>query len=122
MKIAVASQDFDTVSPHAGKTGRFLLFDAVPGGAPLLTGKLDLPDEMTMHAFTGGKHPLDSVDVLIAASAGPGFIAKMQERGVKVVTTSESDAQKAVEALMKGKLAAADCDDDCSCDCEHHHH
>jgi predicted Fe-Mo cluster-binding NifX family protein len=121
MKIAVASQDFETVSQHAGKTSRFILFDAVPGGVPLETGKLDLPEEMTMHAFAGGKHPLDSVDVLIAASAGPGFIAKMEERGVKVVTTTQSEPQKAAAAYAAGTLSPADPEEGCGCGCDHHH-
>jgi predicted Fe-Mo cluster-binding NifX family protein len=121
MKIAVASQDFSTVSLHAGKTSRFILFDAVPGGVPLETGKLDLPEEMTMHAFAGGVHPLDSVDVLIAASAGPGFIAKMQERGVKVVTTTQSDPMHAVADFVSGTLVPADPEEGCGCGCDHHH-
>jgi len=122
MKFAVASQDFRTVTPHAGKANRFLLFDAVPGNVPLQTGTLDLPEEMTMHSFSGGLHPLDGVDVLIAGSAGAGLIAKLHERGIVAVVTAESDPARAVAHYLAGKLEPAAAHDGCGCSCDGHHH
>lgn len=120
MKFAVASQNFRTITPHAGKTRRFLLFEAEAGKEPAETGQLDLPKEMSMHEFAGGPHPLDGVDVLIAGSAGPGFIVKMRERGVIAVATEETDPVKAINDYLVGKLTpAAPHDDDCGCG--HHH-
>lgn len=73
MKFAVASQNFRTITPHAGKTRCFLLFEAEPGMAPTETGRLDLPKDMAFHNFAGGPHPLDVVDTVIAGSAAPGL-------------------------------------------------
>jgi predicted Fe-Mo cluster-binding NifX family protein len=116
MKFAVASQNFRTITPHAGKTRRFLLIEAAAGSEPVETGRLDLPIEMAMHGFAGGPHPLDEVQVIIAGSAGPGFISRMKERGIVAVATAETDPRTAVAAYLTGTLLpAAPHDDDCGC-------
>jgi predicted Fe-Mo cluster-binding NifX family protein len=120
VKFAVASQNFRTITPHAGKTRRFLLFDAAPGREPVETGRLDLPIEMSMHEFRGAGHPLYDVDVVIAGSAGPGFVARLKERGVMAVTTAESDPHKAVTAYLAGTLPPPAAEE--ACDCHGHQH
>lgn len=115
MKFAVASQNYRTVTPHAGKTRRFLLFDAVPGGRPVECGRLDLPPEMTLHAFSGGPHPLDRVDVVIAGSAGAGFVTRLGERGVIALSTTETDPCAAVSAYLDGTLPPGGEHDGCAC-------
>ncbi|MBU6298688.1 MAG: nitrogen fixation protein [Alphaproteobacteria bacterium] len=120
MKFAVASQNFRTVTPHAGKTRRFLLLDAAPGGEPVETGRLDLPKEMCMHEFRGATHPLYDVQVVIAGSAGPGFIARLKERGVTAVATEETDPRKAVTDYLAGTLKPAAPDEGCGCGGHHH--
>lgn len=107
MKIAVTSQNFKSVTGHAGKARRFIIFDV---GAPCDTPEvahLDLPIEMTFHEFAGGKHPLDDADVILTASAGQGFVAKLAQRGVQVITTGESDPQKAVRDYLMGEIKPA---------------
>jgi predicted Fe-Mo cluster-binding NifX family protein len=106
MLIAVASQNFRTVTGHAGKARRFMVFEAEPGQTPREVSRLDLPKEQSMHEFTGGRHPLDDVKVLIAGSAGAGFINRMAQRGVLAVVTSETDPITAVADYFKGTLAA----------------
>ncbi|HYH22662.1 MAG TPA: nitrogen fixation protein [Azospirillum sp.] len=113
MKFAVASQNFRTITPHAGKTRRFLLFQAGAGAPPVESGRLDLPKELAFHGFAGGPHPLDAVDVVIAGSAGPGFVARMRERGIVTVATVETDPQAAVAAYLDGTLRPAAGHDDC---------
>ena len=115
MKFAVASQNFSTITPHAGKTRRFLLFDAEPGSAPVETGRLDLPLEMSMHEYQGGDHPLFQVQVVIAGSAGPGFVNRLRERGVTAVATAETDPVKAVADYLAGTLTTLGVDGDCGC-------
>ncbi len=108
MLIAIASQNLHTITGHAGMTRRFIVFDATPGKAPHVVDHLDLPKNQSIHAFQGeGSHPLDAVDVVIAASAGAGFIARMAARGVKAVVTSETDPTTAVVDYLAGTLAAA---------------
>ncbi len=104
MKIAVTSQNFKSVTGHAGKSRRFIIYDVgSPCDAPEVVW-LDLPMEMSFHEFSGGKHPLDDMDVILTASAGQGFIAKLAKRGVQVITCGESDPRKAVRDFLQGEV------------------
>lgn len=106
MKIAVTSQNYRTITGHAGKTRRFLVYEATPGGIAVETDRLDMDKMMTMHEFRGNHdaHPLDQMDVLITGSAGAGFIQKMFSRGVGVVVTGEEDPIQAVKDLMNNRI------------------
>ncbi|MCG6207264.1 nitrogen fixation protein [Rhodopseudomonas sp. HC1] len=125
MLIAVASQNFRTVTGHAGKSRRFMVFDAAHGRAPQEVQRLDLPKEQSIHEFDeSAPHPLDRFDAVIAGSAGAGFIARMAARGVQAVTTAETDPAAAVQAYVAGTLppsAPHDHDDEeeggCDCTC-----
>ena len=109
MKIAVCSQNFRTITGHAGKTRRFLVFTSPPEGDLEEPERIDLPKEMSMHEFKGGAHPVDDFDVLITASCGEGFIRKMSKRGVIVISTSETDPVVAVKTYLSGaELAPAE--------------
>lgn len=103
MKVAVSSQNFQTVTSHAGRARRFLIYQAVAGQEPVEIERLDLPKELSMHEFHGkeGPHPLDSVDVLISASFGEGFAQRMAERGLTAVTTDKTDPVEAVKAYVE---------------------
>jgi predicted Fe-Mo cluster-binding NifX family protein len=104
VKIAVTSQNFKSVSGHAGKSRRFIIYDvSTPCDAPEVVW-LDLPMEMSFHEFCGDKHPLDDMDVILTASAGQGFIAKLARRGVQVITCGESDPRKAVRDYLMGEV------------------
>ncbi|WP_245941526.1 YbgC/FadM family acyl-CoA thioesterase [Cereibacter changlensis] len=106
MRFAVASQNFRTVTGHAGKTRRFLVFEATTGLPPQEVERFDLPKDQSIHAFRGdGPHPLDSVGVVIAASAGDGFIRRMAARGVVAVATAETDPALAVSGYLAGTLS-----------------
>ena len=101
MKIAVTSQNFRTVTPHAGRTRRFLVYRAKPAGEPMEFDRLDLPKDMAMHEFhREGAHPLDSVDVVIAGSFGDGFARRMAKRGVRAVTTDRTNPLEAVRDFL----------------------
>ena len=119
MKIAVTSQNYRTVTGHAGKTRRFLVYEATPGGTPTEIDRLDLDKVMTMHEFrnNAGSHPLDQMDALITASAGAGFIQKMFTRSVAVVVTGEEDPVQAVKDLMDNNIKPPAPDS-----CNHHGH
>ncbi len=107
MRIAVTSQNFKSVSGHAGKSRRFIVFRAAPPADPVEVERLDLPLEMSMHEFTGGAHPLDEMDLIITASAGQGFVAKMAQRGVQVIVCGESDPHQAVLDYLDGMVKPA---------------
>lgn len=116
MKIAVCSQNWLTVTNHAGKTRRFRVFDVRPGRPPRESGRIDLPEGMALHDWRDeGAHPLFDVGVVIAGSAGEGFIRRLAAHGVQVVTTSERDPLAAVAGFLAGTLPPAAPHD-------HHHH
>jgi len=103
MKLAVTSQNFRTITGHAGKTRRFIIFAAEDNETAVEIDRLDLAKEMSMHAWQGGAHPIDNVDVLITGGCGEGFIHKMARRNIQVVRTSETDPVTAVTAILQGQ-------------------
>jgi len=102
MKIGVSSQNFRTITGHAGKARRFLVFEETTNGIHELE-RIDLPKEMAMHGYTGDDHPLFSLDILITAGCGGGFINRMASSNVQVIPTSETDPKTAVEKVLAGK-------------------
>lgn len=102
MKIAIASKDFTEVSSHAGQTRHWLLYDSERPGAP---ERISLEKEQLIHHFKDdGPHPLDGVELVIAASAGDGFIRHMAKRGAEVVLTGEKGAARALAAVLAGEV------------------
>jgi predicted Fe-Mo cluster-binding NifX family protein len=105
MRIAITSQNFRTVTGHAGKARRFLVFDCKDANSMVETQRLDLPLEMAFHGFDDRfPHPLDGVDILISGGAGEGFVQRMLRRGIQVVATGETDPLTAVRAFLAGTL------------------
>lgn len=103
MRIAITSQNFRTVTGHAGKARRFLILDS--SGNEL--DRLDLPKEMSFHEWQGADdtpHPLDGVDVVITAGCGKGFRARLARRKIHVAATSETDPARAVHLLLERRL------------------
>jgi len=99
MKIGVTSQNFRTITGHAGKARRFFVFEDADGELTEVD-RLDLPKEMAMHGYNGPEpHPVDALDVLITAGCGDGFKRKMAARGIHVVMTSETDPQEAARKV-----------------------
>jgi|WetSurMetagenome_2_1015567.scaffolds.fasta_scaffold04092_5 predicted Fe-Mo cluster-binding NifX family protein len=107
MKIAVTSQNFKSVTGHAGTSRRFIIFEVgAPCDVPAIVW-LDLPMKMSFHAFSGGKHPLDDMDVILTANASQEFVDKLAQRGIKVITCDESDPRKAVRDFLTGVIKPA---------------
>ncbi|ADP69864.1 Dinitrogenase iron-molybdenum cofactor biosynthesis protein [Rhodomicrobium vannielii ATCC 17100] len=120
MKIGVTSQNFRTITGHAGKARRFMVFEAASDNWIVLTGTLDLPMEMSIHEHPAeAAHPLDGIDALITASCGGGFAKRLAERGVRVILTSETDPMTAVTALLSGAALPAPAADDHDHDNDH---
>lgn len=118
MKIGVTSQNFKSITGHAGKARRFLVYSGDGEGTAVETARLDLPKQMSMHEFRGEVHPIDELDVLITGGCGQGFAKRMASRGIRIVTTSETDPLKAAQAVLRGEsLPPAQAEDD-----DHHHH
>jgi predicted Fe-Mo cluster-binding NifX family protein len=103
MKIAIASKDFTEVSSHAGQTRHWLLYDS--DAADPTPQRISLEKEQLIHYWQDdGPHPLDGVELVIAASAGDGFIRHMAKRGSEVVLTGEKNAANALAAVLAGAV------------------
>ncbi len=99
MRIAVTSQNLRTVTGHAGRARRFLIFDVQPDTEPVEVARLELPKELCMHEFhDSGRHPLDDMDVIISATFGEGFAQRMGRRGIRVAATDQDDPPAAVRS------------------------
>ena len=110
MKIAIATKDFATVSSHAGQTRQWLVYDLSAHRAHQLLPvplRVDLDKEQVLHVFEDkAPHPLDGVDIVVAASAGDGFIRHMKKRGSEVLLTGESDPAIAITRILAGEALA----------------
>lgn len=111
MKIGITSQNFRTITGHAGKARRFFVYEGSNGDDLTLVNKIDLPKDQTIHASShtinsAEKHPIDDLDILITASCGDGFQRKMKSRGITLIKTSEQDPLVAAKNYMAGKTLA----------------
>jgi len=96
MLVAVASQDFATVTGHAGQARRWLLF-RIEAGILSAPERIELAKDQVFHHWRDdGPHPLDGIAAIIATSAGDSFLTRMGKRGVAVALTGEGDPAKAV--------------------------
>lgn len=107
MRIAVTSQNFRSVTGHAGRASRFIVF-AVEDALQLReVERLDLDADMAIHGYDRlASHPLDGMNVLITGGAGEGFVRHLAARGVRVVATAETDPRLAVEAFLAGRVTS----------------
>ncbi len=103
MKIGITSQNFRSITGHAGKTRRFLIYETDAAGGVHELERLDLPKEMSMHEFRGIEHPLFELHALLTGSCGQGFINRMARAGVEVIATAETDPLKAVMDYLQGR-------------------
>jgi predicted Fe-Mo cluster-binding NifX family protein len=104
MKIAVSSEDGVSVTGHAGQGRRWLVYEAEPGRVPGPPKCIELARDQIFHHFSGDKpHPLDGVNVIVATSAGDGFLRRMRKLGVEVVLTSEKDTAQVASGVLSGK-------------------
>ncbi len=130
MKIAVTSQNFRTVTGHAGRARRFLIYDVQPGAEPVELRRLDLAMEQSFHATGGaGAHPIDGVNVLLSGSFGGHFIQVLAQRGIQTAITDKEDPIEAVRDFLARHAAGTllpvtggDCGGECHSDDHDHDH
>ena len=86
MKIAIATKDFRQIAGHAGQSQHWLVYEGTqPGQTPQ---RIELSPAQVFHVHRDGAHPLDGIGVIIAGSAGDGFLRRMQKRGDTVALTA----------------------------------
>ena len=121
MRIAITSQNFKTITGHAGKTRRFLVYETDSQGLPTEVDRIDLPAEMSLHAYHGEDHPLflARLEALITQGAGQGFVQRLSRHGIRVFVTSESDPVQAASRVAAGVALAPGLPHDHEHDDEH---
>lgn len=107
MKIAIPTRDWNTVSGHAGKAEHWLLYDLKPNARTMPLPEpthIELPKNLVLHYFKDdGPHPLDGVDIIVAGSAGDGFLRHMKKRGSDVILTGETNPAEALRRILAGE-------------------
>jgi predicted Fe-Mo cluster-binding NifX family protein len=108
MKIAVATKDdWAVVSGHAGQTRHWLVFDCQPGEALPQPQRVELSKDQLPHHFQDdGPHPLHGVEIMVAASAGSGYMRHMESWGAQVLLTGEADPLTALKKITSGEALA----------------
>jgi hypothetical protein len=106
MKIGVATRDWVAVSGHAGQARCWLLYDLAsyrPGEPLPPPARIELTKEQLFHHFDDkGPHPLDGIEIVVAGSAGDGFVRHMGKRGAEVLLTGETDPATALTLIATG--------------------
>lgn len=129
MKIAFTSQNRKDITGHAGQCRRFRIFE-LENEAVVSDAFVELAPDETFHAsHHAWPSALEGVRVLVTGGMGPGLRHRLAALGVRAVVTSETSAERAIAALLAGKLqdeglvaaAGGGCHDG-GCGCGHGHH
>jgi hypothetical protein len=105
MKIAIAtSDDGRRVSGHAGQARHWQLYDCLPGVPVPPPERIVLTQDQLPHHFRDdGPHPLHGVEIVVAGSAGDGFVRHMAKWGAQVLLTGEADPSAALRRILAGE-------------------
>lgn len=107
MKVVMSTKSFRTICGHAGHCRHWLMYDLSGhvAGKPLPEPlRIELDKTQVIHHFTGeGAHPLDGADLVLTASAGDGFMRRMQKRGATVFKTGETEPSAALAHVLAGE-------------------
>lgn len=102
MLIALASQNRQSLTAHAGKCRHFFIVDTAQGFSPR---SLELEPGQMLSVWSGeGEHPLLGVEAVIAASMGQGVAKKLAALGIQACPTSERELEQAVALFVEGRL------------------
>jgi predicted Fe-Mo cluster-binding NifX family protein len=105
MKIAIATKDdWTKVSGHAGQSHDWLVFDCEPHQPIPEPQRVQLGKDQLLHYFQDdGPHPLHGVEIVIAGSAGDGFLRHMEKWGAQVLLTGEVEPFMALKKILNGE-------------------
>ena len=112
MKIAV-TYDNENIFQHFGKTEFFKVYEVKDG--KVVSSEV-IGSNGVGHGALAGLLADRAVDVLICGGIGGGAQAALEEAGVELCAGAEGDADRAVEAYLKGELVSS------GANCDHHHH
>ena len=111
-KIAL-TYDNGNILQHFGKTEFFKVYEVEDG--KVVSSEV-IGSNGVGHGALAGFLADRAVDVLICGGIGGGAQAALEEAGVELCAGAEGDADRAVEAYLKGELVSS------GANCDHHHH
>ncbi|MDG6910615.1 MAG: dinitrogenase iron-molybdenum cofactor biosynthesis protein [Nitrososphaerota archaeon] len=116
MKLAVVTDDMETISPHFGRAAHYLVYD-VEGGAVRGRESREKVGHGPGGHHHGGAAPQEAAnlhnamlanvkdcEVMIAAGMGRPMYEKLREAGMSVYITRIRGADEAVRAFIDGSL------------------
>ncbi len=124
MKIAVATNDFQTVAGHVGRCKGFIIYELNEKGE--ITNKKEVENAFTNHG-AGGHHEhgaghghgnaahgeaahsriaegIEFANWLICRAAGPGLVNSLAANNIRVAFTKIGSADEAVKLLIADAL------------------
>ena len=108
--VALPIREDGSLSPHAGRALYWQVFSVDAGYPPQRVWDLKLKEPGCLHEWhvrgDGNRHPLHSVDVVLAGSAGDGVIRNLALRETTLIATAETDPEKALADFVAGTLVA----------------
>lgn len=126
MKVAVALNESSEVSRHFGRTSHYLIA-LIENGHVVAR---DMRNALRLHSADSCEHPhahepehkhtdiinlLSDCDAVICGGIGPRAVHDLNDHGIKVYATDQSDPELALRQLLSGSLAVATSDRSCQC-------
>ena len=110
--IAIASQDEQTISGHAGSCEKFYIY-TIENDRILKRELIETTPEDVLHQVFHSKgpeaiHPLFDVDIFLAENIGGGAINRLAQKNVRAYVTPQKDPDTAVKELIEGTLQVVD--------------
>ncbi|MBX3009312.1 MAG: hypothetical protein KF816_14925 [Melioribacteraceae bacterium] len=116
MKLAIATDDFSTVTGHIGRCNGFLIYEIEDNQ---IISREERENVFTNHKLDGDHHHgthnhshghsnlvtgLNDCSHLICSSAGWRVVEDLKKNGIEVIFTSENDAETAALTYCNGEL------------------
>ena len=117
MKLAVVTDDMQTISPHFGRAAHYLVYDVEAGVVRGRESREKVGHGPGGHRHEGGALPeaglhnamlanVKDCKVIIAGGMGRPMYEKLRESGVAVYITRTRGADEAVKAFIDGSLGS----------------
>ena len=131
MRIAIPTDNDQTIAAHTGRCQGFAIYDIDNGEAKKVEYRAN---NMTQHGYSHGQNEsggrqcshqghghgegnqahshnrlldaLDDCQMMVAKGMGPRLVQDLQQHGIEVCFSMENDVRKAAESLAKGELQA----------------
>lgn len=110
--IAIASQDEQTISGHAGSCQKFYFYiienNRILKRELIETTAADVLHQTFHEKGPDAHHPLFDADIFLSENIGGGAINRLAQKNVRAYVTPQKDPDTAVKELIEGTLKVVD--------------